>query len=58
VVKTGSAEEGAAEPHMDAGNVGAFVGVSKLLGILIGSTMAIPMKEVIKLTPQQLQQFR
>ena len=35
----------------ERGNVGAFIGVAKVLGILIGSTLAVPMKEVIKLTP-------
>ena len=35
----------------ERGTVGAFIGVAKLLGILIGSTLAIPLKELIKLTP-------
>mmetsp|Transcript_31692 Transcript_31692/g.37155 ORF Transcript_31692/g.37155 Transcript_31692/m.37155 type:complete len:122 (-) Transcript_31692:141-506(-) len=35
----------------ERGNVGAFIGVAKLLGILIGSTLAVPLKELIKLTP-------
>lgn len=41
VVKTGE----------QRGSVGAFIGVTKLLGILVGSTLAIPLKEIIKLTP-------
>ena len=41
VVKTGE----------ERGNLGAFIGLAKCLGILIGSTLAVPMKEVIKLTP-------
>ena len=32
-------------------NVGAFIGVAKMLGILIGATLGVPTKEVIKLTP-------
>lgn len=35
----------------ERGSVGGFIGVTKLLGILAGSTLAIPLKEVIKLTP-------
>ena len=35
----------------ERGNVGAFIGVAKLLGIILGSMIAIPMKEVIKLAP-------
>ena len=34
-----------------ADEVGAFIGVTKCLGILIGSTLAVPIKEIIKLTP-------
>ena len=42
VVKTGA----------ERGQVGAFIGVAKLLGILIGSILAVvPMKSIIKLTP-------
>lgn len=32
-------------------HVGAFIGVSKCLGILIGASLALPLKEIIKLTP-------
>ena len=39
----------------ERGNVGAFIGVAKCLGILIGSTLAVPMKEVIKLTPSYIE---
>ena len=31
------------------GNVGAFTGVAKITGILIGSLLAIPAKEIIKM---------
>ena len=41
VVKTGE----------ERGKVGAFIGVAKLVGILVGSTVALGMKEVIKMTP-------
>lgn len=41
VVKTGK----------ERGNVGAFIGVAKLLGILLGASIAVPIKEIIKLTP-------
>jgi hypothetical protein len=37
----------------ERGNVGAFIGVAKLMGILIGSMLAIPLKEVIKMAPEQ-----
>ena len=37
---------GGAEMH-----IGAFIGVSKCLGILIGASLALPMKEIIKMTP-------
>ena len=45
VVKNRSLSSGA-EQH-----VGAFIGVSKCLGILIGASLALPLKEIIKLTP-------
>jgi len=32
-------------------DVGAFIGVTKCLGIIIGSALAVPFKEIIKLTP-------
>ena len=31
----------------ERGNVGAFLGIAKVLGILIGSTLALPLKRVI-----------
>ena len=35
----------------DRGKVGKFMGLARFAGILIGSTIAMPLKEVIKLTP-------
>ena len=37
--------------RVERGRIGAFIGVAKLFGILIGSTLAVPLKEVIQMTP-------
>ena len=35
----------------EKGNIGTFIGVSRCLGILTGAALAVPLKEIIKLTP-------
>ena len=45
-------KHGSSMQSSGAEQVGAFIGVSKCLGILIGASLALPMKEVIKLTPK------